>query len=516
MIKIIFDTRLLLLLCLVMVIGFVPSCKKDSTTTSDKVVLLSFGPTGAKHGEQLIFIGNNLNLVTGIELKGASIPASAFKEQTAERIVLIIPASTQKGFATLKTPQGDIVSKTEVNFLVPVTITSMTAKARPGENITLKGEFLSWVTQVTFASDLAETTFVSKTLNQLVVKVPANAKTGKLFISGGGTKPLVFETDSILIVTLPAITSLSPNPILHASNLTITGTDLDLTKEIIFTGVATPVTSFVSQSATQIVVKVPAGTQKGKIQLVAASKVAVTSAQDLDVILPSVVSLAPNPIDPLTNLTITGTNLNLVTSVSFTGITAPVTTFVSQSATSIVVKVPAGTLKGKITLGVINTTLTVISSQVLDIKGGLPPLAPLAYAMYTDGLQNGFQDWSWAARDFNSSAIVREGTKSIKATYGTGGYEGITFHNDNGPATGAYTKFEFSVFGEAGTGGKILNIINNGSNWGSPNQVTILQGEWATFTINLSAMGNPNPLKEIVLQSAGWSGVIHIDHVGLR
>ena len=41
------------------------------------------------------------------------------------------------------------------------------------------------------------------------------------------------------------------------------------------------------------------------------------------------------------------------------------------------------------------------------------------FAIYTDALQNGFQDWSWAAiHDFNSTANVRQGTKSIKATYG--------------------------------------------------------------------------------------------------
>lgn len=516
MIKKILNTKLLSLVCLIMAVAFIASCTKDPDVNSGKVELLSFGPTGAKHGEQLIFVGNNLNKVTGIELVGASIPASAFVEHTSERISFVIPASTLRGFATLKTPEGDIVSKTQVNFEVPVKITSMTAMARPGENITIKGEFMNWVTQVTFARDLAETSFVSRTLNELVVKIPVNAQSGKLFISTSGTEPLVFETDSVLMVTLPSITAISPNPVLHATNLTITGKDLDLTKEIIFTGVTAPVATFISQSATQIVVKVPGGAKKGKIKLVAQSMVAVESGSDLDVVLPAITAISPNPIDTLANLTITGTNLNLVTGISFTGIPAAVTSFVSQSATQIVVKVPGGTLKGKLTLSVLNSSLTVTSDQVLDLIGGLPPLADFPYAMYTDGLQNGFQDWSWAARNFSSTAIVRQGTTSIKATYGGGGYEGITFHNDGGPATGAYTKFEFSVFGEAGTGGKKINVVYNGANWGSPNQVTIIQGEWVTFTINLSDMGNPSPLKEIVLQSAGWTGVIHIDHVGLR
>jgi len=91
----------------------------------------------------------------------------------------------------------------------------------------------------------------------------------------------------------------------------------------------------------------------------------------------------------------------------------------------------------------------------------------------------------------------------------------LTFHNDGGPATGAYTKLEFSVFGETGTAGKQLNVVINGG-YGTAYPVTIVGGEWTTYSINLSALGSPNPLTEIVLQSAGFSGVIHIDHVGLR
>ena len=327
---------------------------------------------------------------------------------------------------------------------------------------------------------------------------------------------LKLQTTDTLKVTLPVSISFSPNPIKHQTNLTITGTDLDLAKKIIFTGVTAPVTTFVSQSATQIVVKVPAAAKKGKITLVAASGVQSVSSVDLDVVLPAITTLAPNPIDPGANLTITGSNLDLVTAISFVGALNPVSSFVSQSSTQIVVTVPLGVLKGKLTCAVLNSTLLVQSPNELEINGGLPPLADFAFPIYTDALQNAFQNWSWAANDFNSTANVRQGTKSIKVTYGAGGYEGITFHHNSGVATNTYTKIEFSVFGEAGTSGKKLNVIYNGSNWGSPYQVTIVEGQWTTFSVNLSDLGSPNPLNEIVLQSAGWAAVIHVDHVGLR
>ena len=47
-------------------------------------------------------------------------------------------------------------------------------------------------------------------------------------------------------------------------------------------------------------------------------------------------------------------------------------------------------------------------------------------------------------------------------------------------------------------------------------QVTVLEGEWSTFSLSLSSLGSPATLGEIVLQSAGFGGTIHVDHVGLR
>ncbi|MEO6549479.1 MAG: IPT/TIG domain-containing protein [Ferruginibacter sp.] len=281
MIKILYKARLFPLVCILMATALISSCKKDKDELSGRVVLLSFGPTGAKHGEQIIFVGKNLNKVTAIELAGATVPAASFTEQTAERIVFVIPQSTEQGYATLKTPEGDVMSKTKVNFEVPVKITSMTAQARPGDNITIKGEYMNWIKEVRFSKDIAETSFVSKSLTQLVVKVPANAQSGTLFISTGGTEPMTIETDSILIVTLPAITSFGPSPIDRGTNLTITGTDLDLAMGVLFQGLTAPITSFVSQSPTQIVVTVPAAANKGKITLVARSLLTVQSTQTL-------------------------------------------------------------------------------------------------------------------------------------------------------------------------------------------------------------------------------------------
>ncbi|MBE7171690.1 MAG: IPT/TIG domain-containing protein [Williamsia sp.] len=513
--------RLLLFFCFVSLAGLFVACEKDKDLKSDKVQLLSFGPTGAKPGDTLRFVGTNLNQVTSIQFSGtnATVAQNAFKQQSPELILVVVPQAAEKGYVTLKTSQGDILSKTQFNLNVKTaaSITGMTKQARPGENITINGNYLNWIKRITFGTGKVVTTFASQSLTQLVVRVPDDAQTAPLLVFISGTDSAEVQTADTLKVTLPVISALSPNPVKHQSNLTVTGTDLDLTRQVLFEGVSTPVTSFVSQSATQLVVKVPASAQKGKLNLVAASGVKTSSAADLDVLLPTISLIAPNPIDTGANLALTGTNLDLVSSISFVGVTNAVTGFVSQTPTQLVVKVPAGTLKGKLTLNVVNSTLTVTTAADLQINGGLPPLPDFTFPIYTDALQNTFQDWSYTdTHDFNSTANVRQGSKSIKAVYNAGnGYQGLTFHAGTAASTAGYTRLEFSVFGETGTAGKKINVIVNG-NYGSPYQVTIVGGEWTTYSVTMANIGNPATLGEIVLQSAGWGGTVHVDHVGLR
>ncbi|MEO8403715.1 MAG: IPT/TIG domain-containing protein [Chitinophagaceae bacterium] len=367
--KLIYNIKLFCLVALLASIGWISSCKKDDNNSSSKTVeLLSFGPTGARHGDTLRFIGRNLDKVTSISFTGtaAVVDQASFKVKTSELILVIVPAAAVKGYVTLKTPDGDIVTKTQLNLDALVTVSSITAQARPGQNVTIAGNFLNWVNRVTFSDDKVVQTFVSQSINQLVVTIPLDAKTGPLILHYTGTDSADMETADTLKVTLPVTTSMSPSPVKPLTNVTITGTDLDLAKKVIFTGVPTPVTTFVSQSATQLVVQVPATAQQGKLTLEAASGVQTVSTADLPIVLPVTTTFSPALINIGTNLTITGTDLDLVKKVIFSGVAPAVTTFVSQSVTQLVVKIPGGTRKGKIKLEAASTVQTT-SANDLDV-----------------------------------------------------------------------------------------------------------------------------------------------------
>ena len=359
-------TRLLATLCVVFCFSMLTSCDKDDDVKTSKIELISFGPTGAKHGDTIRFFGNNLNKVTAVQFTGgtgATIEQKDFKEQNYESIKVIVPPAAERGLVTLKTPEGDVVSKTQFNLNVTTAVVSMTLQARPGANITINGSYLNWVERITFNRDKIVQAFVTKTQTQIVVKVPDDAQTGPLILHYGGTVPADVQTADTLKVTLPVATSFAPSPVKPGTNVTITGTDLDLVKKVIFSGVAA-ITTFVSQTATQLVVAVPAAAKTAKLTLEAASGVQTISAPDLNVVLPVITSMSPASINLGATLTITGTDLDLAKKVIFSGVAQPVTTFASQSATQITLAIPAGARDGQVKLEAASAVQTTSVSSI--------------------------------------------------------------------------------------------------------------------------------------------------------
>jgi hypothetical protein len=508
--------RLLAFLSIILVIGVTSCDKKDNLPNNGKAALYSFGPTGTKIGETLRFIGVNLDQVSSIRFTGknAVVDKASFKLQDGYNIQVVVPQAAEKGTVTLRLSSGDsIVTKTPLNLSVLATITSITAQARPGDNITINGTYLNWIDKITFFRDKKPASFVSQSQTQIVVKVPDDAQTGTLVLHYGGTDSANIETKDTLKVTLPVATSFAPNPVKHGSNVTITGTDLDLVKKVYFNSVSAAVTSFVSQSATSLVVTVPASTTKGKVKLEAASGVQTTSVVDLDVALPAITSMSPNPVAPDANVTITGTNLDLVSSANFIGVPDAVTTFVSQSATQLVIKVPTAAISGKLTLNVKNSTLSVKSSTDLSIIGSsVPPII-----IYDDAVTSAWNGWvggGWGGtHDYANTSPVRSGSKSIKVSY-VGGWGAPLQLGAASINLGGYTSLKLSIYGDVGSGGKKVNVgLNNQDGY----TITVVEGVWTDYTIPLSSTAATTTLTDLIVKEFNGTGgfTIYVDNIGL-
>jgi hypothetical protein len=337
----------LLLLTLLVTGLFLTSCKKDEEV-STKIVLNSYGPSPALRGGELKFIGLNLDQVTSIILPdNIEIKAESFTSKTAALITITVPEATMPGTITLKTPQGDIQPKTALGISEPIAITSFEPiTLRPGETVTIKGTYLNLIKQVIFNSNKTVSEFISQSKDQIVVKVPLDAKTGTIVVSNGEAEPIMVESENPLTVTLPAFSAVSPNPVKAGTKLTIAGTNLDLVKSISFAGGAS-VTTFNSQTSTQIELTVPANAQDGKIKMIVASLAEVESTADLTMVVPTISQITPAVAKTSGDITITGTDLDLVTNVWFDKVEGTIKT---KEATQLVVKVPATAAETAISL----------------------------------------------------------------------------------------------------------------------------------------------------------------------
>lgn len=511
-------SRLTTIIACVIVLGTFFSCSKnESQPNGGKAALYSFGPTGSKIGDTLRFIGVNLNQVASIEFsgEGAVVDKSKFTEQSPELIKLIVPATAEKGFVVLKMAGGDTIkTKTQLNLNVLTTITSVTANARPGSDITITGDYLNWVDRITFAKDKVVTDFVKQSANELVVTVPQDAQTGALIVHYGGTDSADIETADVLEVTLPLAQSFSPNPVEYGQDVTINGTDLDLVSKVFFTGQSAPVTTFESQSASSLVVKVPASAVAGKITLEAFSGETTVSDVVLSMLLPSITAMTPNPVSPQDNLTITGANLDLVASVAFVGVNTPVSVFESQSAETLVVKVPEDAVTGKVTLNVKNSTSSVKSANDLSIAGSsLPPVI-----IYDDALTAAWNGWvggGWGGTvDVNNTSPVRSGSRSVKISFQGGGW-GVPWQLGGANILlDGYTTLKISIYGGTGADGASVNIGFNGADGKT---VTVKGGEWTDFSIPLTDISSATTLKDLYIKNYTPSGdfTVYIDNIGI-
>src|SRR5688500_8803479 len=105
--KIIANFKIQYLVIMLMMAGltFLSGCDDDEK--SSKVVLLSFGPAGVQHGDEITFFGENMNRVSAIVFR-PEVEVTTFVSQTSDRIVVAVPHEAEAGTVFLNTPDGDI------------------------------------------------------------------------------------------------------------------------------------------------------------------------------------------------------------------------------------------------------------------------------------------------------------------------------------------------------------------------------------------------------------------------
>jgi hypothetical protein len=352
-------------------------CKKDEVNV-DTVQLEVFGPSPVLRGGEIKFIGKNLDKITSVML-AQGVEIKEIEQVSKEEIRIKIPQNAAPGLITLKFADGEIQTKTPLTFSEPISISKVSpATVKAGDVLTIDGDYLNLINEVIFTQDVVISVeeFISHSRSKIEVIVPKEAKSGKISLSNGHEIPLVIFSDTELNVTLPTLTSISPNPIKPGQELTVRGTNFQLVESIIFNENITVTTFTVNETKTEIKVTVPALVKEGVIKLVTFSEVEIESAE-LKLIAPTISQVAPNPIKNGATLKIDGVNLDLVTTVVFAGDKEGLIT--AQSASSISVTVPLDARSGAV---VLNTnsgkTATVNVNMVLPTLNSFTPSTLMA------------------------------------------------------------------------------------------------------------------------------------------
>src|SRR5690606_9895779 len=131
--------------------------------------------------------------------------------------------------------------------------------------------------------------------------------------------------------------------------------------------VTIPKVNFVSRSQTEVVVTVPLEAETGFLifNTGGTEPLAIGYEDPLTVTLPAVLTLNPLSVQQTENITISGTDLDLITEITFGGDVTS-SEFVSQSENEIVLSVPVGALTGALTLHQVSP-VSITTSDELSI-----------------------------------------------------------------------------------------------------------------------------------------------------
>jgi hypothetical protein len=223
---------------------------------------------------------------------------------------------------------------------------------------------------------------------------------------------------------------------------------------------------------------------------------------------PSITSFVPLAAGAGDIVTITGAVFNSVTTVRFNDTPAEIVG--TPTSTEIKVKVPAGIVQANIF--VTTPGGTTRSALTFGFKS----------LVYDDVFAPGWGDAYYgynSSRDSVNTEHPKRGRFAIKTTFKDA--YGAFQHGYNGAILdvkkSGLTAIKFSIYGGDGTDGKSVQIVLNG-NYGSTAVVVVplTTGKYTDYTIQLSSLGNPDTIKEFVIQSYGGNvpSTIYIDDIG--
>ena len=337
---------------------------EDTNQYKGGISLNVFGPSPVSRGGVLRFLGSGMDKVTAVVIPGCD-DITDIEVVSDTEIRVTVPQTAQPGLVVLKTPKGDITTKTELTFTEPIALEAFApAEVKPGSELTITGEYLNLIKEVIFADEVTVPAdeFVSQSRQEIKVIVPDSAQTGKFILSDGAEIPNWIYSEGELEVTLPSVEApldlvdKKPGDVIRVS-----GENFDLVKKVQMpNGDEVEFTMTASSEGDELTFTLPDNVSDGEVTVLPAS--------DVKVVVATVVVATPSNVVavPAVNLrggdmiTLKGTNMDLVTDVTFPGVEEAVG-LESQNSTEIKVLMPAAAISGDLQLNTNSGKATAVS-----------------------------------------------------------------------------------------------------------------------------------------------------------
>ena len=363
------------------------ACSEDDFDTNQYqkgVHLNVYGPQPVMRGGQLRFLGSNLDQIAQVLIPGCEpiTNIEVVKAGFPSEIRITLPKDgPEPGLVTLITKTDErITTKTALTYQEGIEFEAFSPESvMPGEELTIKGEYLNLVHMIEFADGVRvpESAFTEHTRYEIKVIVPDEARTGKVGLfdvdlstleDAGSAIYNIIMTDVALNVGTPTISKVTTPRGEGVQTdeftakmdelFTLEGEHFGLINSVKFVpkagdvhGSACETTEFtVSEDGKKLTFKLPAEAADGDINLVCRSGEEVPVGS-LITIAPTECVASPNPVKAGKSLIITGKDLDVVNAVEMTGVADEISFITNPDGTKLIIEsIPETAVEGNLVL----------------------------------------------------------------------------------------------------------------------------------------------------------------------
>lgn len=317
----------LLSVCMAAVAGCTPELNTDQYS-DDSVTFAAFAPNPVARGGALRITGSNLQRVTEVNIPGVEpiTNIEVVSEGKLSEIRVIVPVDGPEiGKISIIAEGRKYESFGELTYSEPIFFTDFSPKnAMPGQEITLKGDYLNNIKVIQFEGGAVVKEFVSQSRYELKVIVPSNAITGKVIIGDvdednnpDGAVSNLFYSEDELVIGKPTVTSAKRGELKAGDEVTVKGQYLDMIKSLSFDGVDADFT--VAEDGKSLTAALPETAGDGEIVLVSYAGDEF-GAGDYTTRVPSDLAISPKTVYKAgLEAVVTGKDLDLVTGADLSG-----------------------------------------------------------------------------------------------------------------------------------------------------------------------------------------------------